>query len=84
MEQCPTIDNLHNHPAEVVDQLRRLLVGGVSARQDFSRKDFYDVEHADRAFFIHLSPLTGKVILLATWPLLSSPFISFEQVPLVV
>jgi hypothetical protein len=84
MEQDPTIDNLQNYPAEVVDQLRKLLVEGVSARQDPRRKNFYDVEHADRAFFIHLSPLTGKVILLAMWRLLASPFIRFEQVTEVV
>jgi hypothetical protein len=79
VEQDPTIDNLQNYPAEVVDQLRKLLVEGVSARQDPRRRNFYDVEGADRAFFIHLSPLTGKVILLAMWQLLASPFISFEQ-----
>lgn len=83
-EQDPTIDNVQNYPAEIVNQLRKLLVEGVSARQDSRRRNFYDVEHADRAFFIHLSPLTGKVILLAMWPLLASPFISFEQVTEVV
>jgi hypothetical protein len=77
IERCATIDNLQNYPAEVVEQLRNLLMEGVSARRDFSRKNFYDVEHTDRAFFIHLSPLTGKVILLAMWPLLASPFIRF-------
>ena len=80
MEQDPTIDNLQHYPAEVVDQLRKLLVEGVSARQDPRRKNFYDVEHADRAFFIHHSPLTGKVILLAMWRLLASPFVSLEDV----
>jgi hypothetical protein len=80
MEQQPSIDNLQNYPAEVVDQLGKLLVEGVSARQDPRRKNFYDVEDADRAFFIHLSPLTGKVILLAAWRLLGSPFTSFEEV----
>jgi hypothetical protein len=80
MEQQPTIDNLQNYPAAVVDQLGKLLVESVSARQDPHRKNFYDVEHADRALFIHLSPLTGKVILLAMWRLLGSPFASFEEV----
>jgi hypothetical protein len=70
IEQDPKIDNLQNYSAEIVDQLRKLLVEGVSARQDSRRRNFYDVEHADRAFFIHLSPLTGKVILLAMWPCL--------------
>jgi hypothetical protein len=80
IEGDPTIDNLQNYPAEVVDQLRKLFVEGVSARQDPRRKNFYDVEHADRAFFLHHSPLTGKVILLSVWRLLVSPFASLDDV----
>ena len=80
MEQQPTIDNVQNYPSEVVDQLEKLLVEGVSARPDPRRRNFYDVEHADRAFFIHVSPLTGKVILLAVWRLLGCPSASFEEV----
>ena len=80
MEQQPTIDNLQNYPSEVVDQLKKLLLEGVSARQDPRRRNFYDAESADRAFFIHLSPLTGKVILLAVWRLLGSVFTGFEEV----
>ena len=80
MEQQPTIDNVQNYPSEVVDQLEKLLMEGVSARPDPRRRNFYDVEHADRAFFIHVSPLTGKVILLAVWRLLGCPFASLEEV----
>ena len=79
-EKRPAIDNLQNYPAEVVDQLGKLLMDGVSARQDPCRKNFYDVEHANRAFFIHLSPLTGKVILLAMWRLLGPVFASCKPV----
>jgi len=67
MEQQPSIDNPRNYPAEVVDQLGKLLVEGASARQDPRRKNFYDVEHADRTFFIHVSPSSGRVMLLAKW-----------------
>lgn len=81
MEQRPTIDNVKSYPAEVVDQLGKLLVDGVSARQDPRRNNFYDVEHDDRAFFIHLSPLTGKVMLLAMWQLLAPAFVGLEEVP---
>ena len=79
-EQQPTIHNRQNHPADIVDQLEKLLVEGVSVRQDPRRRNFYDIEHADRIFFIYLSPLTGSVTLLATWRLLASPFISFDLV----
>jgi hypothetical protein len=80
MDRQPTIDNLQNYPAEVVDQLGVLLVEGVLARQDPHRSNFYDLEHADRAFFIHLSPETGKVILLAAWRLLESDFAGFDEI----
>ena len=67
MEQQPSIDNPRNYPAEVVDQLGKLLVEGASAREDPRRENFYDVEHADRTFFIHVSPSSGRVMLLAKW-----------------
>jgi hypothetical protein len=81
MEQQPSIDNPRNYPAEVVDQLGKLLVEGASAREDPRRKNFYDVEHADRTFFIHVSPSSGRVMLLAKWErLLRAGFPSFEEV----
>jgi hypothetical protein len=83
-EQQPTIDNRQNYPAEIVNQLETLLAEGVSARQDPRCRNFYDIEHADRAFFIYHSPFTGTVVLLATWRLLESPFIRFDLVAEVV
>jgi hypothetical protein len=81
MEQQPSIDNLRNYPAEAVDQLGKLLVEGASAREDPPRKNFYDAEHADQAFFIHVSPSSGRVMLLATWErLLRAGFAGFEEV----
>ena|ERR1700722_13109782 len=80
MEQQPCIDNLLNYPAEVVDQLGKLLVEGATARPDSRRNNFYDIEHADRAFFIYVSPLRGKVALLATWRLLGPSFRSSDEV----
>jgi hypothetical protein len=83
-EQQGLIHNRLNYPADIVDQLEKLLVEGVSARQDPNRRNFYDIENADRVFFIYLSPLSGSVTLLATWRLLASPFISFDLVAEVV
>jgi hypothetical protein len=67
MEQQPTIDNLRNYPSEVVDQLGTLLAEGVKARPDPRRKHFYELEHAVHTFFVHVSPLSGRVMLLAKW-----------------
>jgi hypothetical protein len=61
------IENLNNYPVEVVSQLEALLASGVEARLDPKRKNFYDVETSGRGFFIHAAPLSGNVMLLATW-----------------
>ena len=61
------IENLRNHPAETVDKLRELLASGAAARPDPRRAGFYEVENHSRVFYIHISPVNGKVLLLATW-----------------
>jgi hypothetical protein len=61
------IENLRNHPAEAVERLRRLLTSGAPARREAYRPGFFEVEDGDRVFYIHISPVSGKVLLLATW-----------------
>ncbi len=63
----PVIDNLRNYPREIVDRLARALREGAVAEADPRRKGFYDVADGDRSFFIHVSPVTGHVWLLASW-----------------
>ncbi len=67
LNQRPNIEDLRNHPAETVEKLRELLASGAPAQPDPRRKDFYEVENGSRVFYIHISPLNGKVLLLATW-----------------
>lgn len=62
------IENLRNYPAEIVEKLRGLLISGVTAHADARRVNFYDVVEGGRVYFIHVSPVTSKVMLLATWP----------------
>jgi hypothetical protein len=62
------IDNLNHYPVEIVQQLEDLLASGVEARLDPARKNFYQVDHPERAFFIHAFPAGRKVMLLASWP----------------
>jgi hypothetical protein len=61
------IENLRNYPAEIVEGLHGSLVAGADARPDPHRKGFYDVSSGARVFFIHVSPVSGNVMLLATW-----------------
>lgn len=61
------IENLRNYPAETVAELRQLLVAGALAQADPHRANFYELENDARYFYIHLSPMGGKVLLLASW-----------------
>ena len=63
----PTIRNLRNHSPETVQELRGLLSRGASASLDPRRKNFYELDGGSRVFYIHLSPTSGKVMLLAVW-----------------
>ncbi len=61
------IENLRNYSPEMVEKLRELLAAGAQAQIDPRRKNFYEVENGSRVFYIHLSPVSGNVFLLATW-----------------
>jgi hypothetical protein len=61
------VENLRNYSAEVVDKLQSLLLTGAEADVDPQRKGFYDVYNGRRVFFIHISPVSGNVMLLASW-----------------
>jgi len=65
--ETPNIDNLREYPQHLVARLSALLRDGAVARPDPRRKGFYDVADGERVFFIHISPVSGKVWLLATW-----------------
>ncbi len=62
-----TIENLRHYPTQTIEQLRELLAAGVPARLDPRRENFYELESPQQVFYIHVSPVNGKVILLATW-----------------
>ena len=67
MKQNVNIEDPRNHSPESMVRLHHLLATGVSARPDANRSDFFEIEDGDQVFYIHLSPVTGRVILLATW-----------------
>jgi hypothetical protein len=79
MKQMPDVDNLQNYPAEILKELEDLLLSGGSALPDLKRKGFYDLENHERKFFIHISPVTGRVLLLATWLRPAVEFTSFSE-----
>ena len=68
----PMIEDLRYHSAETVGELRRLLVSGAPLRADANRPNFFEIDSLDQIFYVHISPTSGKVWLLATWPLAAS------------
>ena len=62
-----SIENLRHHPAELVDELRERLASGALAHADPHRDNFYELECGAHVFYIHVSPVNGKVLLLAVW-----------------
>ena len=67
LNQTPVIENLRNYPAETVEKLRQLLASGAEARLDPRRANFYELDNHSRVFYIHISPVNGKVLLLGIW-----------------
>ncbi|MFQ5777826.1 MAG: hypothetical protein ACE5IP_07445 [Terriglobia bacterium] len=61
------IDNPRHYPADTVEKLRGLLAQGELAHADPHRANYYELENGSRVFYIHVSPASGKVLLLATW-----------------
>jgi hypothetical protein len=67
------IEDLRHHPVEMVSMLRKLLAGGARVEPDPKRPGFYEVESGATVYYIHVSPVTGKILLLATWPSQTAP-----------
>ena len=71
MNEHTRIENPRKYNADVVNDLRNLLTEGGCAERDPRRENFYELENGGNTFYIHISPITGDVMLLAKW--LSSP-----------
>ena len=67
MRKIANIENPREYAADAVEDLRHLLLAGGQAERDPRREHFYNVEGDKSAYYIHVSPITGNVILLAKW-----------------
>ena len=67
LDQDLTIENTRRHPEEEVQMLRGLLASGAKVSADPHRAHFYELENGTRVFYFHVSPVTGHVLLLASW-----------------
>lgn len=68
VEREMEIEDLRHHSTETINLLRDLLLGGACVRPDPKRPGFYELENGPTVYYIHVSPVTGKILLLATWP----------------
>jgi hypothetical protein len=67
VESGARIENPREYERGAVEHLRHLLELGSSAQRDSRRQNFYDVNSHGESYYIHISPVSGNVVLLARW-----------------
>jgi hypothetical protein len=66
---CDTqIEDLRDHPRELIVELCHLLGSGAQRIPDPKHPELYEIKSDAHVFYVHISPATGKVLLVATWP----------------
>jgi hypothetical protein len=65
--QGVTVENPRAYEAGAIEHLRYLLEVGSSAQRDPRRENFYEVDGGSEIFYIHVSPVSGNIVLLAKW-----------------
>ena len=61
------IEDPRGHSAETLLRLRRALASAAPAVPDPRRPGFFEIQAGEQVFYIHVSPTTQKITLLATW-----------------
>jgi hypothetical protein len=61
------IENPRHYDRGVVENLRRLVRAGVAAERDPRRQNFYEIDGDEETYYIHISPVSGNLVLLAKW-----------------
>ncbi len=61
------IENPRRYETWEVEHLELLLKAGTPIHRDPRRKNFYEVEGEAVTFYVHVSPVSGNVVLLAKW-----------------
>jgi hypothetical protein len=61
------IENPREYDRGAVEYLQHLLKVGSQAQPDPRRENFYDVDGEGESYYIHVSPITGNVVVLAKW-----------------
>ena len=61
------IENPRHYECGAIEHLRQLLASGSPAQRDPRREHFYEMEASNETYYIHISPVSGNVVLLAKW-----------------
>jgi hypothetical protein len=61
------IENPREYEGVAVESLRQVLEMGGPVQNDPHRENFYEVEGHNETYYIHVSPVSGNVVLLAKW-----------------
>jgi len=61
------IENPRAYEAGSVKHLQHLLEAGSPTERDPRRPNFYNVDGGSEIYYIHVSPVSGNIILLARW-----------------
>lgn len=61
------IENPRKYEPSAIEHLRHLLEIGIPAQRDPRRENFYEIENNCDTYYIHVSPISGDVVLLAKW-----------------
>lgn len=67
VKQGARIENPREYERGAVEHLRHLLEIGSPAQRDPRRQNFYDIDGNSETYYVHISPITGHVVLLAKW-----------------
>jgi hypothetical protein len=67
VKQGARIENPREYGPGAIEHLRHLLEVGIPAQSDPRRENFYEIESNSETYYIHISPVSGNVTLLAKW-----------------
>jgi hypothetical protein len=76
LEQMPRIEALRSYPMGTADRLSQLLALGAPARPDPRREGFFEIDSDSEVFYVHISPLNGRVLLIGIWQKPAEPCLS--------
>ena len=67
-EQNVQVQDMRNHPPELVRGLETLLMRGTSLTPDPRHPGFFEIQDGTQVYYVHVVPESGKVLFLAAWP----------------